>query len=104
MKIGNKTYAKLSEELTKLFKPEENDEVISFNSDAAIGFSVKRPYPKDDILFKPAVSQNGQDDSVVLVRVSFRPDQIENGKVKIYADVSKASQYLLNEHFGDIGK
>lgn len=73
-----------------------------------IGFSITKFYPKDSKFFKPAVKQDGSDDSAVLLKVYIRPndnlDELPVGllasKISLY-QIDNQDKFLPNYDFSD---
>lgn len=89
------------EEFSNLFlNNEEKEKKVLFVDTSAIGFSITKEYPETGLIFKPLKNQKGEFDSVALIKIYFRTDNINDfKKVPIYASISLVSRYLLNGRF-----
>ncbi len=70
--------------------------------DGKVGFSIKRPYPKD-IPFKPPLKKDGTPDTLAMIRVLYNPrnlseSELDLTKVPILIDINKHSKYQY-DHF-----
>jgi hypothetical protein len=76
------------------------DERIAWNSEQSVtGFSIVRDYPIG-CRFVSAVTHNGNTDSKVLIKIGFSHIDIDQDKkVTLFVSASKASKYLLDNHF-----
>ena len=94
MEIPNLT----SEEFAKKFNFDRFGwENIMLFDNSYVWFSVRKKYP-NNILFKPAKTIDWEDDSIAIMRVSYKYKDEINWKVPIYLRISKESNYLLEWH------
>lgn len=89
-----------TKEFAKQYTPKKGDEIILWQGSDNVGLTILREYPKD-IPFKPAKTKNGQIDSVCMIKIGspLRKINTDSNHLKLFVMVSKASKYLLNNHF-----
>lgn len=88
-----------SKRFADFFREAGYERVASFDEEGIVGCSVVLSYPEEGISFYPARKRNGNIDSVVLVKVFFREQNVENGSVGLTVYTSLASDYFLKHPF-----
>jgi hypothetical protein len=93
-------YTPETEEFAKNYTKKNGEEIILWQGNDNIGFTILRNYP-DNIAFKPVKSKNGKVDSVCMIKIGspLRKVTTESEDLKLFVMVSKASKYLLSNHF-----
>jgi len=89
---------KNSKEFACLFLDDiEKKDVYLFLESGVAGFSVKKEYPHSGLLFQPLKNQNGDVDSVALIKIYYLEKEIsEFNEVSLHISISLVSRYLLN--------
>ena len=82
------------------FNEKEKKELVVFKEWEWIGFTIKKDYVIDGLLFKPAHTEKGIQDSVAIIQVVLLIDNInEDWIAPIYWRISCESRYLMSWKF-----
>lgn len=88
-----------SQDFRELFQAQADEEIVVWRADEKhFGFSVLKDYP-DTSAYVSAVTKNRKKDSVVLIKIGYSVDNVEDGDVLLSVTASKASRYLLDNHW-----
>lgn len=87
---------------TKLFNKVTSEETIVWSGTSSIGVSLIKDYP-DDILFKPVRLRDGKKDSVALIKIGYRVNNLTatDESAPLVVTIGKASRYIFNHSFYD---
>lgn len=92
------TLLSLSTWFAGLFHYSPGDNIIPWNDNYGVGFSVLRDYPENGA-FIPARTRSGEQDSVALLKFGYVISSVDRKKqqVPLLVSSAKASRYLLHE-------
>lgn len=89
-----------SEQFSKLFVQGDEKDLVPFNEEGVVGFSILKNYPEVGLLFKPIKNQNGGFDTVALIKIyAVISEKREDNKIPINIWIGPVSGYLLKGKF-----
>ncbi|MDY7036098.1 MAG: hypothetical protein SV375_08065 [Thermodesulfobacteriota bacterium] len=78
------TVFRTAEEFRNSFRIQENQDYEDFIpfKDGKVGFSIKRPYPRD-IPFGPPIKKDGTPDTLAMIRVLYNPKNLSKSDLDL---------------------
>ncbi len=81
-----------------LYKARIAEEIIIWEGNDYIGFSILRNYP-ENTKFHPVKYPDGKHDTTALIKIGYATNNIHTNTLPLRVSISKASRYIFEKHF-----